>query len=309
MLGAAIQSVLNQTFQDFEIVIVDDNSGDDTQEVVRGFSDPRIRYIAHRTNWRVGAARNTGVLNSSGQFVAFLDDDDEWLSEKLERQLELFGRCASVTGAVYTGFHMMDRRTGRTVQMVRPSKRGHILHELCRHNCVGTASTVILRRECFEEVGLFDETIDFGEEYDMWIRVAHAFDFAFLPEPLVRYSVHGNRLSTNYGVMIRGLDRLLAKFGPFFAAYPLDLSRRHLELGVWHCYQGEARKGRQAFGRAIRIAPLRFKNYFYLGLALFGSRVFRWVRLSSRSNKRAASETGWWPPSKGDAAVTANGLH
>jgi glycosyltransferase involved in cell wall biosynthesis len=309
LLGAAIQSVLNQTFQDFEIVVVDDNSADNTREVTLSFQDPRIRYIAHRTNWRVGAARNTGLLNSVGDFVAFLDDDDEWLPEKLERQLEVFDRCAPVTGAVYTGFHMMDRRTGRTVQMVRPTKQGHILHELCRHNCVGTASTVVLRRECFEEVGLFDETIDFGEEYDMWIRIAHAFDFQFLPEPLVRYSVHGTRLSTNYALMIRGVERLLVKFGNFFAAYPTDLSRRHLELGVWHCYQGEARRGRKAFRRAIRIAPTRFKNYLYLALALLGARVFRWVRLSSRSNRRPASEGRWQPPpTHEDPSVAARGV-
>lgn len=282
LLGAAIQSVLNQTFQDFEILVVDDHSGDNTEAVVLAFADPRIRYIAHHTNWRVGAARNTGVLNSNGAFIAFLDDDDEWQPEKLERQLEIFDRSAPVTGAVYTGFQMIDRVTGKTKLTMRPSKRGHILHELCRDNCVGTASTVILRRKCLEDVGLFDETIDFGEEYDMWIRLAHSFDFAFLPDPLVRYSVHATRLSTNYGSMIKGLERVLAKFSVFFAVYPRDLSRRYLDLGVLHCYQGNGIKGRRAFLRAIRLAPSLVKNYVYLGLSLLGTRTFRFVRLGLR---------------------------
>ena len=283
LLVAAIQSVLNQTFQDFEIVVVDDNSGDNTEAVVRSFDDSRIHYIAHQANWRVGAARNTGVLNSSGTLVAFLDDDDEWLPDKLDRQVELLDRFSRVTGVVYAGFQKIDRRTGRVVETVSPSWRGHILHHLCRNNCVGTASTVVMRRECFDEVGLFDETVDFGEEYDMWIRVSHSFDFVFLREPLVNYSVHGTRLSTNYGVMIRGLRRQLQKYGTFFAAYPLDLSRRYVELGALLCYAGNALRGQEAFLRAIRVAPSRFKNYFYLGLSLMGSRVFRWARLSGRS--------------------------
>jgi hypothetical protein len=107
--------------------------------------------------------------------------------------------------------------------------------------------------------------------------------------------------------MIRGLERLLDKFGDFFAAYPHDLSRRHMELGVWHCYQGMARKGRRAFLRAIRIAPTRSKNYFYLALALLGARIFRWVRLSGRSNRRPASERGWQPPPKEEPSVAARG--
>jgi len=283
LLGAAIQSVLGQTFQDFEIVVVDDHSGDNTEQVVRSFPDPRIRYIEHRTNWRVAAARNTGVLNSSGEFVAFLDDDDEWVPDKLARQIEVFDSRAPVTGVVYTGFAMIERQTGNTVQVVRPTKQGHILHELCRHNCVGTASTVVIRRECFRVVGLFDETIDFGEEYDMWIRIAHSFDFAFLADPLVRYSVHGRRLSTNYDAMILGLQRQLAKSLDFFASYPDDLSRRYIKLGILSAYAGDGRLARQAFGRAVASSPGRIKNYFYWCLGLLGSRVFRTVRAWSRT--------------------------
>jgi glycosyltransferase involved in cell wall biosynthesis len=279
LLQAAILSVLNQTFQDFEIVVVDDASGDNTEEVVRSFGEPRIRYIAHKTNWRVAAARNTGMLNSGSPLIAFLDDDDEWLPAKLERQVELLGQCAFLTGVVYTGFQKVDRTSGELLSKVVPTKRGHILHELCRNNCVGTASTVVLRRECLDEVGLFDETIEFGEEYEMWIRIAHAFDFAYLPEPLVRYSVHSTRLSTNYGVMVRGLERQLQKHGAFFASYPSDLARRYIELGAMLCYERDGRRGRRAFWQAVRIAPLRLKNYFYLGLGLFGARIFRQVRL------------------------------
>ena len=109
---------------------------------------------------------------------------------------------------------------------------------------------MLLRRECLEEVGLFDETIDFGEEYDMWIRISHSYDFAFIAEPLVRYSVHGTRLSTNYAVMIRGVERQLDKHRDFFAAYPADCSRRYIELGSLYCHawRDETGEGRVPSG-------------------------------------------------------------
>lgn len=276
LLAAAIQSVLSQTYQDFDIVVVDDASGDNTEEVVRSFSDPRIRYIAHKHTWRVAAARNTGVLNSEGEIIAFLDDDDEWEEDKLKRQVALLDSCAPVTGIVFTGFQKIDRQSGRVVATVTPSYEGHLLYEL-RRNCVGTASTVALRRVCLEEVGLFDETIEFGEEYDMWIRIAHSFDFASIPDPLVRYSVHGVRLSTNFAVMIRGLERQFEKHHSFFSAYPVEFGRRYIELGSLYCHVGKLGQGRRAFVKAIRLAPLAIKNYRYLALSLLGARIFRTV--------------------------------
>lgn len=276
LLAAAIQSVLGQTFQDFEIVVVDDASGDNTEEVVRSFRDSRIHYIAHNNTWKVAAARNTGVLNSLGEIIAFLDDDDEWLPDKLQQQVAVLDRCAAITGVVYTGFQKIDRQSGRVIATVTPSCEGHILYEL-RRNCVGTASTVALRRTCLDEVGLFDETIEFGEEYDMWIRIAHSFDFAQIPEPLVRYSVHGVRLSTNFDVMIRGLERQFQKHLGFFSAYPFEFSRRYLELGSLYCQTGRMKPGRRAFLEAIRLAPHRLKSYRFLSLSLLGPRVFRAV--------------------------------
>ncbi len=299
LLAAAIQSVLDQTFQDFEIVVVDDASGDNTEQVVQQFRDARLRYISHRTNWRVAAARNTGVLNTSGPLIAFLDDDDEWLPTKLERQVAMLDRSAAVTGVVYTGFQKFDRVTGRLLSTVTPSKRGHILHEL-RRNCVGTASTVVLRRQCLEEVGLFDETIDFGEEYDMWIRIAHSFDFAYIADPLVRYSIHGTRLSTNYAVMIRGLERQLEKHRDFFSAYPAAFHQRLIELGSLYCQAGQMVKARAAFRRAVAMAPLRPKHYRYLVLSLFGSRVFGGVmRFSSYRTLFSRSEVSDLPAEPG----------
>ena len=115
MVDRAIQSVLSQTYQDFEIIVVDDASTDNTQEVVKEcmFRDKRVRYIKHEKNKGGSAARNTGIKNEHGEYVGFLDSDDEWLPTKLEKQIELFRKRCNSVGAVYCLQYMMDDSIGR----------------------------------------------------------------------------------------------------------------------------------------------------------------------------------------------------
>ncbi len=278
LLRRAIESTLAQTYQDFEIIVVDDASTDETPHTVRSLDDPRIRYIRHETNRRISVARNTGVCAARGEFVAFLDDDDEWKPTKLEKQVQMLQTSAPSVGAVYTAFERVYVASGDSLGVIAPIKRGHILHELCSRNWVGTASTVFVRRGCFDEVGLFDETVAFGEEYDMWIRIAHRFDFRYLDEVLVSYGLHQQRLSRNYDVMMNGLKRQLVKYERFFGSDPVNFSRRYMSLGRLHCYSGDARCGRKAFWKAIKVWPFDPKHYLHFGLACFGSWVFRTVR-------------------------------
>ena len=187
LLPLAVESVLHQTFQDFEILIIDDASSDGTPSVGRSYTyHPRIRYMRHRKNQGIAGARNTGVANALGRFIAFLDDDDEWLPSKLKKQVDVLEQSSRSVGAVYSAFEKVDKETGRPLEVVRPNKSGHILHELCMKNWIGTASTVCVKRECFEEAGPFDERVTFGEEYDMWIRIARRYDFKYIDEVLVR---------------------------------------------------------------------------------------------------------------------------
>jgi glycosyltransferase involved in cell wall biosynthesis len=277
-LPVAVRSVLKQTFTDFEIVIVDDASADDTEAVVASLGDARIKYIRHDRNMRIAHARNTGVANSTGEYIAFLDDDDEWVYDKLAKQVQVLDTHSPIVGAVYTAFAQVDLATESILGVVAPRKRGHILHELCMRNWIGTASTVCVRRECFAEVGLFDEGIEFGEEYDMWIRIAHAFDFEYIDEVLVAYGVHARRLTTNYAIVISGLEEQLRKHGRFFGTDSANYSRRYSSLGTLYCYNHEAKKGRRAFAQAIKASPLTLSNYVLLGLTLLGAKGFTTLR-------------------------------
>jgi len=108
LIGRAIQSVLNQTYQDFEVIVVDDGSTDNTEEIVKSFNDPRIRYIRHEKNKGAAAARNTGIKAARGKYIAFQDSDDEWLPEKLEKQMKVFENAPPEAGVVYTDMQRIN---------------------------------------------------------------------------------------------------------------------------------------------------------------------------------------------------------
>ena len=273
LLTEAIRSVLNQTYQDFEILVVDDNSRDNTEEVVRALGDGRIRYLSHETNKRCGAARNTAIRSSTSELVAFLDDDDEWLPEKLERQIELLDRSSAATGVVYTGFQAFDRSSRRVVRTYVPATSGNMLEHLGRNN-VGPPSTVLLRRSCFEKAGVFDESLEFGEDWDFWIRLARHVEFACVSEPLVRYGVHSARMTTNAAWRIRGFERFAAKHRAFLETHPRELCDFYLGMGRHYMLVGEDNCGRTSFLRAVRLSPFRLKAYQYLALSLLGARIF-----------------------------------
>jgi hypothetical protein len=172
----------------------------------------------------------------------------------------------------------MDLDSGKVLAEVIPAKRGRILIDLYSRNWIGTASTVVLRRACLNEVGLFDETIDFGEEYDMWIRIAERSEFEYIDKPLVQYYIHETRLSTNWGKKISGIEAQIRKYSRHFATDTRSYSERFLSLGVYYCLNKDLKKGRRAFLDAIRIYPYEIRHYYNLLLSFLGADNFRLVK-------------------------------
>src|SRR4030095_1825206 len=167
-LRAAITSVLNQTFQDFEIVIVDDASKDHTREVIANFNDARIKVIHNQVSKGAAGARNAGIINSYSDYIAFLDDDDEWLQAKLEMQISILENSPQKVGGVHTGDFGVDKSTERILNVSLPKKRGNIYQDILVENCIVTSS-LMLRITCFVKVGLFDERMPTSSDYDMWV--------------------------------------------------------------------------------------------------------------------------------------------
>lgn len=274
LLRSAIISVLNQTFQNFEIIVVDDASRDNTQEVVSSYNDRRLKYIRNEISKGDGVARNAGINNSSGDYIAFLDDDDEWLPEKLEIQIDLLENSSAKVGGVYTGVLNIDRTTRRILGIRIPEKKGDLSKDILVGNFIITSS-LILRKECFEKVGLFDESVPFCSDYVMWIRISRQFLFEYIKKPLVKYYIHNNSLSGNHRLVISGIETMLNKYGDFFALNSKGYSYRYIDLGEYYCYNGNVNKGREAFLKAIELHPFDIRPYFNLCLSLLGVSAFK----------------------------------
>jgi glycosyltransferase involved in cell wall biosynthesis len=213
-LSEAVESVHAQTFSEWELVIVDDGSTDDTSRIVQPFlGDARIRYV--RSD-RLGQSRakNLGIGLSHGEYIAFLDADDAWEPTKLEKQLVLIQDRPEV-GVVFCRRSLMDEQGNPLgAKTTPPPPRGRVLREMFVQNFVCFSSAVV-RREVFSQVGRFDSEWDLAIDYDLWLRVARHWVFDFVDEQLVRYRTgHGNlskkladRVATALSIMHRAQER------------------------------------------------------------------------------------------------------
>jgi glycosyltransferase involved in cell wall biosynthesis len=273
-LGAAIQSILDQTYQDFEVIIVDDYSSDNTERVVRGFQDQRISFIRHPENRGSGCARNTGIKRAKGRFIAFQDSDDIWLPSKLMKQIEALSEASDEVGVVYTGY--VRRESG--VEKYYPElyveeKQNNILRQLVKGNIVGTP-TAIVKRECFEKVGLFDEELSNSEDWELWLRIAKDYLFIFIDEPLVIASLCYDSINRNLKAKTASLERI-------FSLHEEDFNRdsrsyaRHLYLtGVDYCQIGKMKDGRRLFAKSALKEPLSILPWMLILTSFLGRSRF-----------------------------------
>jgi glycosyltransferase involved in cell wall biosynthesis len=273
----AVSSVLDQIFQDFEVIVVDDASIDNTSEEVHALNDERIRYIKHERNQGGSASRNTGIKNAKGEFLAFLDDDDEWLPEKLSMQIELLHKSGPQVGCIYTGALRIEKSSQKVVSCRTPIKRGYIFDDMLVKNWIGGASTLLAKKECFDCVGLFDEKLQSSQDWDMWIRLSQKYHFDFVDKPLVRYFRHEKKISTNFDALINGKERMLEKYGNFKLKNK-DMSRQYFTLGVLYCYGRDMRKGRTLLLKAIKLYPFNIQYHFNFLLSFLGANGFRRIK-------------------------------
>jgi glycosyltransferase involved in cell wall biosynthesis len=209
-LSTALDSALGQTFGDLEVIVIDDGSTDATEAVVAPYlSDSRLRY--ERTE-HLGqpAAKNVGIGLARAPLLAFLDADDVWLPTKLEQQIQLF-EADTALGVAYSRRLLIDE-WGRDLEYEQPVlHRGNVLEQLFRDNFVCFSSSVI-RRQVFEQVGLFDTTLALAIDYDLWLRVALRYPFDFIDEPLVKYRTGHASLSRRTEERLTTVNRIIARF-------------------------------------------------------------------------------------------------
>jgi glycosyltransferase involved in cell wall biosynthesis len=213
-LSEAIESVLSQSFPDFQLFITDDGSTDETATVLARYEDDSRVHVIRQGNRGVSAARNSSIRAGSGGLIAFLDDDDSWHPDKLERQVAFMNAPESSGIAMtFTGIDLVDSG-GRLVGTQQHSVHGDVYRALFYENVIDAPSSVMIRRNVLEEVGLFREDLRGAEDKDLWFRVAKGHKILPMGERLVNYRVHAAKLSSDNDLMDRceleALSRALA---------------------------------------------------------------------------------------------------
>lgn len=285
----AIRSVLRQTFEDFELIVVDDGSTDHTEAIVKSIPDRRIKYLRHTKNRGGNAARNTGLRAASGSYLAFLDSDDEWLPDKLDLQIKLFAESNEKIGLIYSGVNVIDQTGNSPPLKLFPKARGNIFTLLLKGNCItGGGSSDVIKKECFENVGFFNETLPSGQEWDFHIRVSKIYAVDFIDECLVNYYVHSANTASKPERIIRGYELILSAHHNDYVKYPSIYALQCYELGIRCCNYGFMKRGRSHFYRAFRYATLvdtaiKTKSIIQITLSFTGSSLYSAIKKKSSS--------------------------
>lgn len=218
-LPETVESVLKQTFTNFELLIIDDGSSDQTVEWASQITDQRVKLISQK-NQGLSGARNTGIAHAQGDYVALLDADDIWEPTKLEKQVPYLEGDPAV-GLVDTWTVLADEQGKSTGQVFGSRTEGDVWKRLVEFKtvcCCGSSS--LIRRSCFETVGVFNRDLRFLEDLDMFIRIAAHYSFAVVKEPLVRYRQHPDNMSKNCQGMLEAFRTIIEKA---FQSAPVEL--------------------------------------------------------------------------------------
>ncbi|MBW4651842.1 MAG: glycosyltransferase family 2 protein [Kaiparowitsia implicata GSE-PSE-MK54-09C] len=279
-LPDTLASVLNQTFQDFEVLIINDGSTDHITDWMSTITDPRVRCISQE-NRGLSEARNTGIQHAAGELLAFLDADDLWDVSKLEKQVQYF-RQYPEAGVVYTWSQLVDEAGTPTGRLFASSAEGNIWEALLLDSdVISNGSSAMVRKACFDAVGVFDASLTSAEDLDMWLRITPQFPFKVIKEPLTLYRQAPGSMSKNRERMVRNLCVVIDR--AFESALPEKLYLRdQVYAGIYlnlawlkldeSNYPDAIQHGRQALFRSPQI--LFSQQFLRFGIATVLGRLF-----------------------------------
>lgn len=280
LLSRAINSVLGQDYEDFELIIVDDGSSDNTHEVVQGYTDERIRYIKVFPNsgWS-SKPRNVGIANSFGEYIALLDSDDEWMPSFLSTLVAKMEQSPDSVGVIYCGLVVQPMEPdypehpshGNKPRIIHAHRSGRVWPQsLSEFICPMSSS--LIRRRCFDHIGMFDESNVYQDHQDMVIRLSKAYDFDFVPEILARYYYHTGQRSRAFQTM--RLKALRGKYAEDFKRYPVENGVAALTLGMICLREGHKLEAVRYILPNLRYCLILFSRYGRV------NSMTKWQRLS-----------------------------
>ncbi len=222
MVQRAIKSILDQTYNNFEILVVDDASTDNTAEAVKNMDNEKIVYINLQKNVGQCRARNIGIKKAKGEYIGFLDSDDEWMPTKLEKQIKVFNESNDPDlGAVYSGHFEIDEIKNKTDSKNKNFRKGKLYKDFLSGFCPSTPTMFLVKKEALDQVKGFDENLPTFVDYDLWLRIAKLnYSFDYVPEPLIKkYEHQGHQMAKDIDKRLAGLDVLYEKWGDQMLKY------------------------------------------------------------------------------------------
>jgi len=289
-LERAIESVVDQTYSDLELVVVDGGSTDRTPDVVAEFQEhgtAPVTYLRNEEPQGLPAARNQGVETINTDCLAFLDDDDVWHSTKIERQVDRLDPSRD-EGMCYTGI-VSQTPDGEYIHTRKPSQRDDIYEDLLIRNVIGTPSTVMVTSEAFEAVGRFDEELRYQEDWDFYIRMAQEYEVTCVSTPLVTRIAHDEAMSQDVEIQKEYRELILDRYAEQRRERGLEEFARavhHRDAGVTYCLNGDVDRGEREFRTALdyRVDPGTVLLYL---LSKTGNRGFQTAVKTKRTVNRA----------------------
>lgn len=300
----SIQSVLNQTYTNFELIVVDDCSTDNSIQLIKKINNPKINLIIQEENKGACVARNTGIKYAKGKYIAFLDSDDQWYPNKLEKQVNIIEKSNPNIGFVDCGFIRYSDIEKKVVSINIPNKRGELFHDALRYCVISAAgSCALIKKDVFKKSGLWDPNFKAIQIQDMFIRITKYFQGENVPEILARINQHGTQIGFNVNRTIQGYSRLLKKYyNKYYINYPFLMIDILFNLGRLKTIIAKT-KEEQLIAKQYLIHLLRFnffniQAYFYLIGTLIPVKyfqfLFRWAHKLNLNSlmKKNAYQTG-----------------
>ncbi|MDL0131942.1 glycosyltransferase family 2 protein [Halobacterium salinarum] len=271
-ISRAIDSVLEQTVDDYEIVIVDDGSEDSTQEEIEEYNDNRIRYIEHEENRGQNVARNTGLRAAKGTYISYLDSDDVLLPQHLEKVVTKLGELSNEYAGVVTGYEDVIGRE----ETPQPGYDGRITYEnLIRdmYDKIGGLSLLTFRADILDDIGLHDEDVVNSTDLDFYLQMLEEYDLYGIDEVLCRRFKQTDSVSMDAELVAKGEKTILSKHGNKLT--PENRAKRRYNRGIALAELGEMREASKAFRGCIQDYPYGILYYYHFAISLLGEKIFR----------------------------------